>query len=221
LAGKILNPHSNRISNSVIVGFVIFFLAILLVCSIAALSPLSLIDDSHRHHLIIILLSSFIGAVVAFGGEKSLSGLTNGISIVVLSTISNQYTSKPHYLAAFIFGIILGSLFPTYPYKVTIAAVIIGIAFILFQHFDCVLVLGISFIAAWIVTIVSEKLFNTLRDPISQYITSSNQTYYSFLAFFIGYLLIIIFFALIYILILVSNPLMGKCLSAFSFIFLL
>lgn len=171
----------------------ILCIAALIGSVIEGISPLAL--NQAPRLLAIALTSGLVASFIAFG-DRALAGLVNGICIATFSSFLTKVQAPPHFIGAYVFGVIGGTLIQSYFLLVLPLSLIAIIAAVLTGHWDCAAVGVVTFILSWLLLITSQKVASELWSPLRNYLTHTGLM--QLFAFFIGYCLIIVLFALIY-----------------------
>lgn len=188
-----LDSRLKKVIVSVIASIGVICFGVLIVSAIEAVDPKQLI---HQQDIVATILAVGIFCGLITYESRPLTGIITGISISTFESIVNVNTTKPHYFASFILGLAGGVAYLWYPKSVVVLLILGSILATLWGHVDCAFIGLGAFIIIRFIVYSSEKLSSKLSSPIHLYINKSS--FLLLLSFFIGYIVIIIFFALLY-----------------------
>lgn len=182
-----------RYAISILTGMAVALLSVLIVSTIAKTSPTTV--WRHDNLLVIVITTGAISGFVTFA-DRALTGVFNGLFLATVGALLSRQPLTHHYYAAYVFGVILGSLLVTYPIKIILVSIILVIGAALAGHVDDVLVFLPSFILSALLLFATRKLAAQIYSPLYTYLTGTVVS--SLVAFMSVYVLIILFFSLCY-----------------------
>lgn len=187
---------SNRHLGAVGVGAVMVVLAAPLISTIIGTSPLDLLP--RRNPLLFaVIIASTLMAIVVSHGDCARTGMTVGILLLIVASFLSRPLHLPGYPGIYIAGVVLGSLAIRHPIGVGLLGVLSFVGIVSFSPLKAGLAFLVSLVFGSLLGLGLEKLGHYLGLPVRQ-LRMGGAVWGSLIAFFTGYLLLILFFALCY-----------------------